>query len=376
MVQKMAGVSGSELYYLNVLPALVKRGVEASFLVMERRQDTRLNDAFAETLGRAGVQVIRRDYRSELSLPLLRRIAKVVRDGRYDLVQSNLIHADVWLAAVKRLLIPGMTLISAKHGYVEGYQSRHGLNPQMIRLDPMSLATRIAARQANRVLTISKGLANLFAGSGMISPDKITVIPYGFTFQEIESQIPAGKLRFGTPQIVSIGRLVAYKQHDLLLRAFTPIAAEHSSARLVIVGGGPADQRLKNLADELGIGGMVVFTGRSGNAHNYLRDSDLFVFPSSSEGFGAVILEAWHHSLPVIAFDVPAPNEVITDGEDGFLVTPFDVGQLTNRMQQLIHAPELRRTMGQQGLKTLRTHYSIDRMTDATLKLYEEVVAG
>ena len=291
MVQKMAGVSGSELYYLNILPALVKRGVEASFLVLERRRDAHLNDGFVRELEEAGVAVIRRNYRGTLSLPLLRRIAAVLRAGDYDLVQSNLIHADVWLAAVKRLFIPDLKLVSAKHGYVEGYQSRHGLDPAMIRPDPMSLATRIAAGQADRVLTISQGLADLFAGSRMVDPRKIQVIPYGFAFDRIKTQAPAGELRFGDPQLVSIGRLVNYKQHDLLIRAFAEIAAGVPSARLVIVGGGPEEEQLRTLVEKLGMGSSVIFAGRSNNAHDYMRDSDLFVFPSSSEGFGAVILK-------------------------------------------------------------------------------------
>ncbi|HUP87708.1 MAG TPA: glycosyltransferase, partial [Longimicrobiales bacterium] len=146
LVQKMAGVAGSETYYLNLLPALVDNGVEASFLILESPAHAHLNNVFADRLDRAGVTIVRRSTGTGTSLRLLRSIASILREGRYDLVQSNLIHADVWLALVKRLLVPRMKLLSAKHGYAEAYQLKHGFDPRFVPLDRFSVATRFAAR--------------------------------------------------------------------------------------------------------------------------------------------------------------------------------------------------------------------------------------
>jgi glycosyltransferase involved in cell wall biosynthesis len=374
LVQKMAGVAGSETYYLNLLPALVARGVEAAFLIVEEPDKAHLNQAFADRLKQAGVDVIRLPCASSLSPRLLRSIASIIRRGRYDLVQSNLIHADVWLSIVKRLLVPNMRLVSAKHGYSEAYQLKHGFDPRFVPLDRFALTTRFAARSADRVVAISEGLANLLAGSGMVDRRKIAVIPYGFTFAAAESSLSPGKARFGSPQIVTVGRLVPVKQHDLLLRAFAGIVAAFPGAKLVIVGGGPEEARLKELAKSLGLDGSVVWTGYVTNPHDYLRDSDLFVIASAAEGFGAVVLEAWHNELPVVAFDVPALNEIVSSNVDGFLIAPFDEPALQSCIVKLLTDSALARRIGARGRESYQIRYTIDAMTSATLDLYRQLI--
>ena len=79
------------------------------------------------------------------------------------------------------------------------------------------------------------------------------------------------------------------------------------------------------MAQNLNITSHIRWEGFKSNIHDYIRDSDLMVLPSSAEGFGLVILEAWQHLKPVIAFDVPAPNEIISDKVNGRLVTAFDI---------------------------------------------------
>jgi glycosyltransferase involved in cell wall biosynthesis len=233
----------------------------------------------------------------------------------------------------------------------------------------------LAAKQADRVVAISAGLANLFGASGMVDPRKLVVIPYGFTFLGVKSLLSAGQARFGTPQLVTVGRLVVVKQHDLLLRAFAALLPVHPTAKLVIVGGGPEDARLKALAKSLGLEASLVWTGYVTNPHDYLWDSDLFVLASAAEGFGAVVLEAWHNGLPVVTFDVPALNEIISDGVDGFLVPPFDEEVLKARMSKLLSDPALANQIGERGRETYRNRFTIDAMTSATLNLYREVVA-
>jgi glycosyltransferase involved in cell wall biosynthesis len=371
----MAGVAGSERYYLNLLPALVERGAEPAFLIVERVGDRPLNDAFADELHRAGVRVIRREYRAQISWTLIQRLAKVVRQGRYDIVQSNLLHADVWLAIAKRFLVPGMRLVSAKHGYAEDYQLRSGLDPAFVRTDRYALATRLAATQADRVIAISRGLADFHARAGLVDRNKIEIIPYGFTFANAISKLPSGRARSSTPQMISVGRLVPYKQHDILIRSVADLVPAHPGLKLVVVGAGPEEGRLKRLAESLGISDVVIWTGYVTNAHDYLRDSDVFVLPSASEGFGAVILEAWHNGLPVVAFDVPAPNEIITHGEDGFLVEPYDEVQLKQRISELLEDQNLRTKMGERGRHTYQHRYTIEAMTAETLAVYEDVLA-
>lgn len=376
LTQKMAGVAGSERYYLNLLPALRARGVDASFLLLERAVEAGLNDGFAATLGMGGVPVLRRQYRTALSRSTVFHIVHAVRQGAIDILQSNLIHADMWAAAAKKWALPGLPLVSAKHGYHEGFHRKHGLDPNRVGHEAYATATRIAATQADRVIAISRALANFHARARLIARDKIEVIPYGFSFDDAVSRLPPGGARFAPVQIVSVARLVPYKQHPVLLQAFAQLLLRHPALKLVVVGGGPESEQLKQLAQGLGIAAAVEWTGYVDNPHDYLRDSDLFVLPSAAEGFGAVILEAWHHALPVVAFDVPAPNEIVTDGMDGLLAEPYRVEALAAHIDALIADPGRRREMGRRGRETLARRFTIEAMTDRTIALYEEVLAA
>lgn len=373
-VQKMAGIAGAETYYLKLLPVLRNFGVEPCFLVVEADADSKRNDRFAEEFAASGVGVERLRSNRAASWSLLRRIARFVESGRFDLVQSNLIHADVWLAAIKRIFLPGMKLVSVKHGYSEGYQLRHGFDPAHLRLDRFSMLTRLAATQADRVVAISHGLARLLSDGGLVPASKLSVIPYGFSFEDAISAITPGGARTGNPQIVTVGRLVPVKQHELLIRTLPGLAKRFPQVKLVIIGSGPEEGRLRRIAEELGVSGHIEWTGFVRNIHDYLRDSDLFVFPSRAEGFGAVTLEAWYNHLPVIAFDVPAQNEIIRDGFDGFLVKPFDTDRLGQCILRLLDDPELRRRLGRNGRASYEERYTVDVMVRNTVELYQSML--
>src|SRR5207245_511692 len=96
--------------------------------------------------------------RFALSPWLIGRLAAYIRRHEFQLLQTNLIHADAWGALVKRLLLPRLRLLSVKHGYFEPYMTRHGLDPAYLRTDLMSLLTRWSAAKADGVIAISAAL--------------------------------------------------------------------------------------------------------------------------------------------------------------------------------------------------------------------------
>jgi glycosyltransferase involved in cell wall biosynthesis len=375
-VQKIEGLAGSETYYLNILPELVRRGFDVEFLNVVRVRDLENIQGFIEKLRAAGVKASVIHYGLGLSLPLLKAIRKHIERGGYDLVQSNLIHADVWLALVKRLWLPKLLLVSMKHGYDEKFQTTHGFDPAKLRMDLFAILTRFAATQADRVVSISHGLRRLLVEGQLVPEEKALVIPYGFDFKAAPSELEPGAARFGHPQLVIVGRLVPVKQHRLILEALPRLIAAHPKLSLVLVGNGPLENELKALAEAVGVSDHVVFTGFRRNAHDYIRDSDALILPSSSEGFGAVILEAWHNSKPVIAFDVPAPNEIITHGRDGILVEPNRPEELEAQLISALSDPVRLSGMGMAGLETYRTQYTLDKMVDATTALYGSLLSG
>ena len=374
-IQKMAGISGSERYFLSVLPKLREHGVDVAFLLVQHPKNTSKNAEFIAELRGAGVPVHRIDSRFSISPWVIWKIAQVIREHGFDVVQSNLIHADVWIACVKRLLLPDLRVFSLKHGYSEAYQTSHGLDPSFLKTDLMSVLTRWAGKSANRVGAISFALESFLVRGGLVESSKSLAIPYGFDFSTVLTEATPGALRFGTPQIVVAGRLVPVKQHHLLLRILPSLVRVYKDLSVVMVGAGPLLEELKRETIERGLSRHVRWEGFRRNMHDYIRDSDVMVIPSAAEGFGLVVLEAWYHGKPVVAFDVPAVNEIIESGVDGELVAAFDTKCLQDVLDGLLSDPERCRQLGENGRRKQIETYGLDSMCEKTIAVYREMVS-
>lgn len=105
----------------------------------------------------------------------------------------------------------------------------------------------------------------------------------------------------GATQFVTVGRLSPEKNHERLLHAFAAVHADHPQTRLVVIGGGPLQERLEALAVELGLGEAVVITGPLRNPWALMAECDVFVLSSDYEGQPMVILEARVLGLPVVS---------------------------------------------------------------------------
>jgi glycosyltransferase involved in cell wall biosynthesis len=196
------------------------------------------------------------------------------------------------------------------------------------------------------VVTPSRGVLESFPRAirarGRVIPNPVDLTP------------PRRRLT-GTGRLVAVGRLVHQKGFDLLLRAFARIAPEHPEWTLVIWGEGDRRGQLETLRAELGLLEQVELPGLTERPGQWVEDAEVFVLSSRFESFGNVITEAMVAGLPVVAFDCPwGPGEILRDGEDGLLVPPEDVGALAAAMRRLILDPELRRRLGEAGMRNVR----------------------
>jgi glycosyltransferase involved in cell wall biosynthesis len=181
------------------------------------------------------------------------------------------------------------------------------------------------------------------------------------------------------PTFCYVGRLVALKACDLMLRAFARVN-DRCPSRLVIVGDGPERQRLETLARELGVGERVGFRGWMPQARcaAELAQTDAMVLPSLHECGGAVVLEAMAAGLPVVAADWGGPADYL-DPSCGILVKPESpeqfVAALADAMSRLAASPPLRAQMGAAGRAKVEARYSWDRKIDRMVRIYGAVAA-
>lgn len=372
-LQRFSDIGGAERFYVDFLPGMIARGHEVHFLFVSRRRDRANVDKFAGELESKGVVTHVIEAERSVGIKMLRSLRHLLRSENFDLVQANLNHAEVWLALLDLLGWNNTPWISVKHGFSDTYQARYGFDPTKLRPGILSWGTRWAAKRADRVVAISKGLGDFLVAGRLVPAEKIEIIPYGFTFEIPESRAPRDTHRHGNRQLIMVGRLVPVKQQHLGIQIAAKLREEFSDLHMSIVGDGILMDQLRAQANLTAHPDMFHFEGFQTKVGEYLRDSDILLFPSKSEGFGLVILEAWNESVPVISFDVPACNEIIEDGIQGYIIPPFDVDAMAEKTAILLRDRALRRSFGNAGHQSYVTKYQLHTMLDRYVDLFGQI---
>jgi glycosyltransferase involved in cell wall biosynthesis len=370
-VQNMNGISGSELYLLQLLPSLKRRGIDAEMLVVFK-ENTGKNGSFIGQLRQGNIKTHEIYGHRPLSPFLLLKIRKLLKSGGYDIVQSNLIHADLWMALEKLLFFRRMKLVSVKHGFNESYAAKYGFNTKKVNVSPSVWVQRISGIVINKNVAISKGIYDLYVKGRISKESKTQIVYYGLNLDHIPTDNLENKIQ--NRYAIILGRLVKYKGHEYVIRAWTKVKEYDPSLRLLIVGGGQYMDQLVKIVNELDLKDQVVFCGYQPNPHQLLHFTEFSIVPSIFEGFGLIILESWHHKRPVIAFDVPALNEIINDNVTGRLVPLYNIDGLGEAIIRLFADTETCRLFGERGFQKLQSDYNLDRMTSEMEAIYHSLI--
>jgi glycosyltransferase involved in cell wall biosynthesis len=149
------------------------------------------------------------------------------------------------------------------------------------------------------------------------------------------------------PMILSVGRLIELKRHDMLLDSFASLSAKYPDWTLAIVGDGPLMESLRIQAKELDVESRVLFPGHTHTVGDWFSQSDIFVMTSLHEGFPLALCEAMAMGVPAIVTDYPAgPDAIITHADEGMVVPLHSPEALTNCLDQLMGDPGRRDAMG------------------------------
>lgn len=182
--------------------------------------------------------------------------------------------------------------------------------------------------------------------------------------------------RSDTKRIISVGRYSNEKGFDLLLKIWSIVEKECSDWQLDIYGMGDPTPYVK-MMDDLSIDQRRCHLRSSlvDVESEYIKSS-IFVHPSRSEGFGLVIVEAMACGLPVVSFDCEnGPRSIITDGVDGFLVSPFNIRFFADRILLLINDENQRRLMGEQG-RLKSQQYTIEKIALQWKELFDDLMSN
>jgi PEP-CTERM/exosortase A-associated glycosyltransferase len=277
-----------------------------------------------------------------------RRLDKVARKVRPHLLHAHspVLNALPALLVGRRLGIPVVYEVRAfwEDAAVDHGTSRDGgLRYRLTR----SVET-FALHRADAVTTICEGLKRDIVARG-IPASKVTVVPNAvdiaaFVFRMEPDLKLKAKLGLANCTVIGfIGSFYAYEGLDLLIEALPKVLARVPSARLLLVGGGPQEQALRALAQQLGLYDKVVFAGRVPHAEvgRYSSLVEVFAYPRRSMRLTELVtplkpLEAMAQGRLLVASDVGGHRELIRDGETGTLFRAGDASSLVEAIVRLL----------------------------------------
>lgn len=195
----------------------------------------------------------------------------------------------------------------------------------------------ILSALADRTVAVSDGLREQLVSKWGARPDKTIAILNPVFFPQSAPVPTEAELKARQDIILAVGRFVPEKDFMTLVRAFARI--ERPSARLIILGKGPDEAKVRAEVDRLGIAGRVSMPGYSKEPWRYYAQAKCFALSSNSEPFGNVIVEAMAYGLPVVATACSGPQEILQHGEYGRIVAIGSDLQLSHALAAALDNP-------------------------------------
>lgn len=187
---------------------------------------------------------------------------------------------------------------------------------------------------------------------------------------ELEQRAEGGFTYKGPrPHLIAVGRFAHVKGMDLLIRAMAVIVRDYPAARLTLVGGGPLETDLRELARSTGVEATVDFMGYQNNPYPFIRAADLLVIPSRNEALPNVALEALALGIPVVATDCPGGIREIAQCTKRLVLAGVDADALATAIKQAIVEMPKHESHRSQEADFLR-EFSPGRI----IPLYEELI--
>lgn len=209
---------------------------------------------------------------------------------------------------------------------------------------------------ADRIVAISEGVREYLVRELKLPDQKVVLIYNPVDIQRIQQlsqeQVEDPWLCDRNKHVVIwVGRIAAIKGLQYLIGAFEKVL-EQIDARLIIVGEGSEQSAIENLVVQKGLKEKVRFAGFQSNPYRYMSRSSVFAFPSMSEGFGMVLVEAMACQLPVVSADCEAgPNEILQNGKCGILVPVADESAMAKAIVTMLSNHELRDRLTLEALR-------------------------
>lgn len=227
----------------------------------------------------------------------------------------------------------------------------------------------LTARGTHTFIAISETVRESAMRALRLPPSRFRVVYRAVQSEPCDRRLPEGP----GPTLISVGRLIPSKGHDLLIRMLPEVIRRWPHARLQIVGDGPQLAELRRLACEVGVDDHVHLLGIRNDVPQLLQQADVFVYASWIEGFTLVVAEATAACLPVVTVELPVTRE--TAPPKSVIFVERDPGAFSGAVMGVLDDLEAFRQVAQEESGPFRERFSVEHFVQGTEAVYGEAVS-
>jgi len=302
--------------------------------------------------------------RNRFDLHAFYRCVRYVRQHRIRIIHAH--STSVYFALLVALFFRNTSVLWHVHG---------------IETEKLAAFKRIfyglAARYAGGVICVSRKLTDWV--SMLRKKNGVWYLPNFIQTSLNHGQAGARILdAYGSQKVICVSNLRHPKDHLTLLNAWRAVLKVCPDAHLLLVGaiGGQdyADQLFKVLEEKV-LNGRVTWLGQRSDVPDLLKECQMGVLSSRSEGFPLTLLEYGWAGLGVIATDVGQCGEILDNGKAGILVSPGDANALANALVRLLQQPGLRQTLGENLRQRVKNNYSQEIIMTQLTDIYTQLIS-
>jgi glycosyltransferase involved in cell wall biosynthesis len=307
------------------------------------------------------------------------RLVTLIRRHRIDLVHTN--HALDRLYLGLAAAICQVPVVTTLHSTSRASDvKRSGLVLARVRTLAalQSWTERLSTR---RFIAVSASVRDIGTSDGQVAPDRVSVLYSGIPiddFRDGDARTQRLREELGLqgayPVLINVARLTRVKGQISLVQMMPLVVDRWPTVRLLIVGEGRMRPALQEEIRRHGLEQHIALVGQRSDVNDLLALSNLFLFPSVSEGLPLALLEAAAAGKPVVASNCGPMPEVVEDGASGYLVEPGNPEGLAHATLRILESQDRARAMGERARQIAREKFDIQRSVRALERLYLSIL--
>lgn len=363
-------LGGAERRLINDLKLINKQRFECAVSVLFNQF------TLEEEISKAGISIYKLNFKSFADLAGFRRLLKLIKIFKPDIIHTQLFWADIFGRIAGKISgIPSVTTIQSSV-----YEPESGCLFSRKR----KLLDYITGRIVNgKYIAVSESVKESIIKRLGIKKGNVRVIYnyvdsscYDKTDLKTENNLK-NELGLTSGDIVlsTVGRLNPPKGHNFLFEALSVLKPEFPSLKLLVVGDGPSRKELSVYARSLGIEKKVIFLGLRQDAKELIAVSDIFVFPTLSEGMPVSLLEAMTLQKLCVASSIGPIREVIEDKKTGYLFSPGNSQELASVLRSILKSGDGMNEIAMRGARFVSEKFNATKAVNELSSFYEEVYA-